>query len=1470
MNILYQAFEKARMIRKGSQLIAPPISGLPVYQLPLNSLLHYVSNTKIEAGPSSDHLLLRGTTKPVLIYTAMKLIDPPNNPRQITFDSRPLLAGYLIRNRRFRKLIEIDRMPKDDKTLIVANYALVHHSYKYVRSLFADYNEWTDAAYTVMSTANEIAKISQRNQFIIVDIPQVLPAISRLKMASTTMDQNSLKIFNNDSSRMLLELWKWLDAEKLPNVFDRIDPKHYRFINFIIQDSNRWVCVNMDRLHWWKQSTFDQYRADVAAKKVDPKDIKPYEAVKYDNAQLQKYILRMFMTLASARSETSLDANAQMQKAMKEQPVPSEEKPAKGEITGEEDDDAPAGMDDSEDISVKKENDLGDSTDLSPSSNATEVKSSAQLLLEAAQLTSKEDDDSSKVEITADVNAIIDADLAELENLNAKEESVEVVNPKTGEVLPLSVDDTRTYEQRIKDRCGVLAEAGLLTAAEYRRLVTLSEKYKTLPNPIPGGKGSLLEAMVVTPEEQELSTTHVVAPGATVIDQTMLHSSIEVGQQKYIKHTLNKHILKMITHVQNADMIIDNIEIERNETVLGARHDYLLRVIPIEGAPTTLRFPVPEIQEDGTWTANNTKYAMRNQRRDITIRKIASNKVTMSSYYGKYSMVRGRKATNDYGQWLINEVMSIGFAPDNNRISDVRTANVFLTDFKTPRSISSLSKQIREFTVTTDDGENFVFNLDFTKIYETFNKDVVQPWIDKGFTPVAKSNKGHLIYFEGESFYLIKGDAIKPIGELEEILQLDTESSPVEYCELKIAGKFIPVGMILAHDYGLTELVRRLKIQTRRVPVGTRVNLQPDEVSITFSDETLVFNKSDRLAMLLLGGFHEFKRVIRGFSITDFDNKGVYQNVFDSTGGGTRVLREIDLARKMFVDPISKEVLIKKKMPTDFMGLLVYGAEMLTDDMHRPEFDMDEQRVAGYERVAGAVYSELVRAIKVHNARPGKSRYPLEMKPYAVWQNLAQDQSVVTVKDINPIANLRVREEVTYTGAGGRSKDTMNAESRAFGKNDVGIISEATKDSGEVGINTYMPANPLLTDTLGIPVTPDKKGDIPLTSIFSTAMLVAPASEHDDGKRKGFISIQHDHGIAVVGQVENILRTGMEAVVPHRTSEMFAVMAKQKGVVKEANEHGITVLYEDGTEKSYPLGRQYGDSAGMIIPHELVTPLAVGSKFIAGDTITYNKGFFKPDTLNPRQVTWCNGTYANFALCEPSDVIEDASVICQELADMLMTQQTKQRTIVLNFNQSIAKLLKVGEAVKYDDVLCIIQDEITSGLDLYDEADIDSLKALGSQAPTAKYSGVIERMEIYYRGDKDDMSDNIRKLANIGDKELASRRKSSGKTVVTGQVDEGFKVRGNSIPLDSIAIKVFITGPEAAGVGDKVVMANQLKSIIGKVIKEPMQAKDGTKVMARFSFTSIARRIVNSPEIIGTTVAILQRGAQLALEAYDS
>lgn len=1463
MDQLYPAFEKARMIRKPAQLVAPIISQLGQLSLPKDSFLHYLPSSKIDIGPGSDYPVFRQLAKPIQIFNQMQLIEPPNQPRQVTFDSNALVRGYFVRNRRFRRLTALDKMPKDDKTLVVANYSLIHHSYKYIRSLFADYNEWVDLMYTVTSTINETAKQSRRNQFIVINAPDVLPAISRLQQASKTMDQTSVSVFRDNGMRMLLEVWKWLGSEPHANIFDRIEPKNYKYVNFVVQDSNQWICINMDRLHWWKQTTVDAYTEQVRQKKVDPKEVKRPDASSYENLQLQKYWLRMLMVLASARSVAGIDADAPIMAAMdpNKKPVPTNK-------VVEADDDKLTEVDDgsNDEISVKKEKDLEDSTVSSQSSRKDGVKSSEDILREVATLTSKGDEDSSKSVIDEDVNAQIDADLAELETISS-EKTAEVTQTDTGEVLPLAVADVRSYEQRLRDRIGVLAEAGLLTAAEYRRLNILSEKYKTIPNPL-GGKGTLLEAVQITPEEIAVNTRENVAPGAVVNDPTMAYSSIESTQQKYIKNTLTKHILRSIMHVQNADVILDDLKMERTETVTGSSLNFSMRLVPIEGVPTTLRFPIPEIQEDGVYVANSVRYSQRCQRGDLPIRKVAANKVALTSYYGKFFVYRGRKAINDYSQWIIDEVMAMGSDKSYTRLTDVKTANVFNMKIKAPRSISSLAHQIREFTANTEN-EAFVFHLDLGKISENFNMEVVGPWMKKGFTPIAISDKRKIVYYEGESFYLISGDIVKPLGELEEVLNLDISSAPAEFAELKIGGKHVPIGMVLAYDYGLTELVKRLKVKTRRVPVGTRTQQQPDEVALAFSDETLLFSKQDRLACLLLGGFLEFRKIIRGFSITDFDQKGVYQNVFDSTGGGTRVLREINLAKALFVDPMTHDVLVQLNQPTDFMGILVYATELLLNDVHKPELDMSEMRIKGYERIAGAVYQEIVKSMRAHNSRPGKSRYSIEMKPFAIWQSLAEDPSIVVVKDINPIEDIKRREEVTFTGAGGRPKDTMTAATREFGDNDEGIISEATKDSGEVGINTYMAPNPQLVNTYGMTVAPDKK-ELNLSSYFSSSVLASPCATRDDMKRQGFISIQHSHGVTVQAQQENILQTDYNAVIPHRVSELFAVMAKTNGVVKEINADGITIQYATGEVKSYPLGRQYGENAGMTIPHMLITDLKAGKKFGAGDTITYNKGYFKPSTLNPKQVSWCNGTYATFALCEPGDVIEDASVICQELADMLKTEQTKQRTIIVNFDQAVLRLIKEDTPVAYDDVLCIIQDEITSGMDLYDDADIDSLKALGSQAPKAKYDGLVERIEVFYRGDKEDMSESIRKIVNQGDRDLAQRRKASNKAVVTGQVDEGFKVKGNSLPLDSVAIRIYITGPEPAGVGDKIVLVNQLKSIIGKVIKEPMKAKDGTKILGRFSYTSVARRIVNSPDLVGTTVAILMKGAELAVAAYDS
>src|SRR5690606_7274630 len=102
--------------------------------------------------------------------------------------------------------------------------------------------------------------------------------------------------------------------------------------------------------------------------------------------------------------------------------------------------------------------------------------------------------------------------------------------------------------------------------------------------------------------------------------------------------------------------------------------------------------------------------------------------------------------------------------------------------------------------------------------------------------------------------------------------------------------------------------------------------------------------------------------------------------------------------------------------------------------------------------------------------------------------------------------------------------------------------------------------------------------------------------------------------------------------------------------------------------------------------------------------------------------------------------LEDSSAISKELARRLTAGVTKTRTIVLNFYQNIHRLVEVGQEVDVEDILCIIEDPVGNSTNLLDDEALDTLRTLSAQTPISKTKGVVERIEVYYHGEKEDMT----------------------------------------------------------------------------------------------------------------------------------
>lgn len=369
-------------------------------------------------------------------------------------------------------------------------------------------------------------------------------------------------------------------------------------------------------------------------------------------------------------------------------------------------------------------------------------------------------------------------------------------------------------------------------------------------------------------------------------------------------------------------------------------------------------------------------------------------------------------------------------------------------------------------------------------------------------------------------------------------------------------------------------------------------------------------------------------------------------------------------------------------------------------------------------------------------------------------------------------------------------------------------------------------------------------------------------------RRVGFVSIQNNHSVACTGYKANYVRTGYEHIVSRRAGTGFSNIAKDDGTVTSVSAEGIIVKYKDGTEEGYQLGRRYGNSGGLTLAHEMTTNLTVGQKFKKDSVLTYHPGFFDKDRFDPSNVVFKMGTVARVALLESKKTHEDASSISKELASRLQTKTTKVKDVVISFDQKVSNVVTANTAVVHDTVLCMIEDKTTANSNLFDEASLNTLRLLSSQAPTAKVNGILERVEVYYNGDKEDMHESIRTLATASDRNFSMRFRAQGKTAMTGEVDESFRVEGEPLLLDTVCIRFYITSDISHGVGDKVVFSNQLKSVVSEIMENEVKTETGETVDAIFGAQSVFNRIVVSPFIIGTTNVLLSIISKNAAKIY--
>lgn len=636
MKLTYQKFNRFAGILNPNKLATPRIRAIDKLDLPQNSVFHNVNTDYDEVigmlpkspyAANKQHpigLLFEHDYGPSTLNGKM-----PNGVISLHRRSLfPIEQEWFAHNTDYKSLRKNQNLANEKNNLIVRDYTLLPSLVAYRENQAAFYHKWANLYGTVIDNINKLSEQSQRNHFIQIDVPTLLPPISMFKgldidyaKTESVVDdiwirKDYWKHFHNYNLLAIQDLWIWLGTYRKKSILARLSDTARTRTNLIFVANGVFVTINLADLDSWL--------------------IKP--DVKSRDARLQASVaklrlLGLVMTLNNNRytviddsdaeiidadtdTEVEIDPSAAIDQILKDENE-VEVNQSKGGITDVLGDLAP----------VIRRLDI----DLDRTQNGQ--KPDVDVNLVTAPLTI---DARSKVlagdvgdgltdnpEATADQQLMVDISDSEI----LKElEQLEYVY-KQAEVNEAYADDYETYkapstdpEEAIYEAAMQVAGRALLSEAELRRLIKKSGNFKQLPDPWGSGR-TMAEAMVISPEELKIGETTLVTKKKipTVLDQSMYSSSIYKMNAQYINQVLNKDIMQALLSVQQAGVILEDIKVTQVDNYTDSYDIVSVRLVPVRGQPSTVNLQVPRIKEDGTFFAGGVRYRMRTQRGDQNI-----------------------------------------------------------------------------------------------------------------------------------------------------------------------------------------------------------------------------------------------------------------------------------------------------------------------------------------------------------------------------------------------------------------------------------------------------------------------------------------------------------------------------------------------------------------------------------------------------------------------------------------------------------------------------------------------------------------------------------------------------------------------------------------------------------------------------------------------------------------------------------
>ena len=1078
---------------------------------------------------------------------------------------------------------------------------------------------------------------------------------------------------------------------------------------------------------------------------------------------------------------------------------------------------------------------------------------------------------------------------------------IDQIDPKSKGVS----DTVKNYGISEQDASDLVLAAAVndTTSASAKRNQILREKYKTLK------MGDTPVANIV--EESESLQVPSVQVKARTVNDSMKALSAHNFEKSYRENLMQHHLISILLHfgtVSPAMYLNKDIQIEDVSTRTDRVLKYTVEFEDENRKRHRFSFKLPKMYKDKYLYLNGQELVITHQKLPFPITKVSADRCQLVTNYNKVFVYR-------YGTALSPRIVKLKKLLAAGNLSQIAVTKGDCTILNrsalTTIEFDDLASSfVRIKMGNLQDSITFLFDVNDTwnavvdvnskpKELATIegledNPDMLFPaaiirnrkyrgtyWLS-GLTNRVYDDNG---YDCGEFSDFIITVAEKYNPQFANELKDASAGTKFMYSRARIMAQDIPLIVVMgaSDPDGLIGALEKGKIKYHFEEKRPHVDKDTTGV-IQFADGYLVYDRYPFENSLLLNGLAVIPT--KEYSFYAMGSRETYVDIFDLFCGQKSLADNIKSFNYMMVDPITKDILVRLDMPTDFVELLHYCNGVLVDNSFQIDSNYMNSRIRSTEIIMAHLYRFL--AIAWSNVRSGREE-TFSIPEDCVIKELMTSKIVDPKSKLNISLELENDRNVKLKGPSGMNEDhSFTIEKRAYHETMRGIVGMNSTPSGEVGINRHLTANSHITDAHGFIKIDDGKDELSDVDILTPAELLQPfAPESADIERLCMSISQSKHLVPVESQCSCPVSYDFERVAPYLSND-FAFVAKHDGQVVAIEENLMIVKYNDGTVDDIDLSEHpvKNTDGGFFIMNKMDTKLKVGSKFKNGEILAFDKkvindlDFFGDPCANV-------GTLARVAFESNGATYEDSGYITDDFAHRFATKITKEKKVLLSPYANIKYMVKVGQKVQANDPLLAfddVEDDFSSQLlaSLADQAE-DEDEIIATSAPViSKYTGVIQDIQIDYTVPLEVMTPSLRKIVESYKKDSAKREAvlhkymsiTDANTIVKVSdmqtPDASGKVAGVKIG-DGVAITFYIEYVDVAGNGDKGSIG-ALKFTTCDVIPSELAAyaesNPDRKIDVYVSALGMFKRMVADVEKIGILTKVLVEEKRRWREKY--